>query len=172
MGMTNHLTEFSVKNFRGLNDIKLDSLSRINIIAGVNGIGKTELLKRLKTILNASCMAGLDETKKIIGYFAICGNKILLIDDFGHNIHVEAKQDFAFSIVNAVENYNLQLFFTTHSKEFIDAFVRVTVDMKKPAFCSYYALVDDNGKVAVRGFRGGEYCRLVKAGNVDLRCAR
>lgn len=38
---------FRVRNFRGLHDLKVSSLDRINLIAGKNNIGKTALLEAL-----------------------------------------------------------------------------------------------------------------------------
>ena len=38
---------FSVSNFRGLRELKIDSLQRINLIAGKNNVGKTTLLEAM-----------------------------------------------------------------------------------------------------------------------------
>lgn len=40
-------TSFQVKNFRCFDDLKLDNLSRVNLIAGKNNVGKTALLEAL-----------------------------------------------------------------------------------------------------------------------------
>ena len=41
------LTEFSIKNFRALEDVKLTNLARVNLIGGKNGVGKTSVLEAL-----------------------------------------------------------------------------------------------------------------------------
>jgi len=38
---------FRIKNFRGFRDLTLDSLERINLIAGKNNVGKTALLEAI-----------------------------------------------------------------------------------------------------------------------------
>lgn len=40
-------TKFTVRNFRGFKDLKVEGFERINLIAGVNNIGKTALLEAL-----------------------------------------------------------------------------------------------------------------------------
>lgn len=40
-------TSFEIKNFRSLNELKIDSLGRVNLIAGPNGVGKTTLLEAI-----------------------------------------------------------------------------------------------------------------------------
>ncbi len=38
---------FTFKNFRCFRDFKLDSLARVNLIAGQNNVGKTALLEAI-----------------------------------------------------------------------------------------------------------------------------
>lgn len=40
-------TSFHIRNFRGFDDLKLDDLARVNLIAGKNNVGKTALLEAL-----------------------------------------------------------------------------------------------------------------------------
>ncbi len=40
-------TSFQIKNFRGFDNLKLDNLARVNLIAGKNNVGKTALLEAL-----------------------------------------------------------------------------------------------------------------------------
>lgn len=44
---TNHLTAFSVSNFRQYKEISLDNLGKFNLILGNNNVGKTSLLESL-----------------------------------------------------------------------------------------------------------------------------
>ena len=41
------LTSFTVANFRNLECVTLDPLGRITLIAGKNGVGKTDLIEAL-----------------------------------------------------------------------------------------------------------------------------
>jgi len=43
---------FHIKNFRCFRDLKLDSLERVNLIAGQNNVGKTALLEAIFLLLN------------------------------------------------------------------------------------------------------------------------
>lgn len=48
------LTSLSVKNYRGLRDLKIDGLTRVNIIAGENNSGKTSLLEAVALLVDPS----------------------------------------------------------------------------------------------------------------------
>jgi AAA15 family ATPase/GTPase len=61
-------TSFHVKNFRGFEDLELNDLARVNLIAGKNNVGKTALLEALyvharaynpQEIVNLNFMRGL-----------------------------------------------------------------------------------------------------------------
>ena len=41
------ITELKIKNFRGLEDVSFTGLSRVNLISGRNGVGKTSVLEAL-----------------------------------------------------------------------------------------------------------------------------
>lgn len=41
------IREFSIKNFRGFDEFKIDNLGKINLISGKNNVGKTALLEAL-----------------------------------------------------------------------------------------------------------------------------
>ena len=42
-----------IKNFRGLRELMIDDLGRVNLIVGENGVGKTSLLEAIWLLLNA-----------------------------------------------------------------------------------------------------------------------
>lgn len=46
-------TSFHIRNFRCFDDLKLDDLARVNLIAGKNNVGKTALLEALYIFLKA-----------------------------------------------------------------------------------------------------------------------
>ena len=62
-------TYFKVKNFRCFQELEFDDLARVNLIAGVNNVGKTALLEaiflhggnnpKLGTVINA--LRGFDQ---------------------------------------------------------------------------------------------------------------
>jgi len=65
-------TSFEVKNFRGFKDLTIKGLERINLIAGVNNIGKTALLEalflhcgayNLQLVLNINVFRGIESMK-------------------------------------------------------------------------------------------------------------
>jgi hypothetical protein len=65
-------TSFEVKNFRGFKDLSIKGLERINLIAGVNNIGKTALLEalflhcgayNLQLVLNINAFRGIESVK-------------------------------------------------------------------------------------------------------------
>ncbi len=46
------LTSLHIKNFRGFRDLKIDSLARVNLIAGKNNVGKTGILEAIYLLLS------------------------------------------------------------------------------------------------------------------------
>ena len=63
------LERLQVKNFRGLRDLEIEGLARINLIGGRNNSGKTSLLEAVlllsaagnpSTVLEANVIRGLD----------------------------------------------------------------------------------------------------------------
>jgi AAA15 family ATPase/GTPase len=168
--MKNHLKELKItKNYKRLEDVELKSLSRINIIAGANGVGKTALLEMINTFPGTVMQNGCRwiEKNKDILESSIGG--ILLIDDFEIHLHVEVIKKFVNMVINAVKKYKLQVFVTSHSKECIDAFFK---QAPYPNFCSAYALIKRNKTIVLEQFTGSEFLKLLKTGNVDLRRAR
>ncbi len=41
-----------IKNFRGINDFEIDNLSNLNVVAGINGAGKTSILLAIRILLS------------------------------------------------------------------------------------------------------------------------
>ncbi len=104
--------------------------------------------------------------------FASAANGVVLIDEFENAIHTELIGRFAGFIHKLAEIFNVQVFLTSHSKECIDAFIK-NVPKEKVNDFSFCALVPSaDGIISAREFTGGEFWRLLKAGNVDLRKAR
>ena len=70
---------FQVKNYRGLADLRLDNFQRVNLITGMNNVGKSNLLEALfihsgaynpNLILTVRTLRGLDRLKVELGSWA------------------------------------------------------------------------------------------------------
>lgn len=103
--------------------------------------------------------------------FAAARNGVVLIDEFENAIHTELIAGFAGFVLDLANEFNIQLFLTSHSKECIDAFARNIPPAKVGNFAAV-ALVESEKGVTAREFSGREFRKLVEAGNVDLRRAR
>jgi len=47
-----HLPDLSITNFQGIQRLSINKLGRVNLIAGLNGVGKTTLLEAVRTYAN------------------------------------------------------------------------------------------------------------------------
>jgi len=47
-----HLPDLSINNFRGIQNLSINKLGQVNLIAGLNGVGKTSLLEAVRTYAN------------------------------------------------------------------------------------------------------------------------
>jgi hypothetical protein len=115
---------------------------------------------------------GLQRIFFICLLFASAQNGVLLIDEFENAIHADLIEKFAPFVHGLSELFNVQVFLTSHSKECIDAFVLGTPSSKDLSCHALVASADDASLVEVREFSGGEFKKLVLAGNVDLRKAK
>lgn len=117
---------------------------------------------------------GLQRIFFIALLFASAQNGVILIDEFENAIHTDLIADFSQFVYKLSEQFNVQVFLTSHSKECIDAFVNNIPKLSELAVC---ALVEIENKqtgsreIKAREFGGEKYSRLLKAGNVDLRRA-
>ncbi|ATX90545.1 AAA family ATPase [Citrobacter portucalensis] len=102
--------------------------------------------------------------------FSSAVNGIVLIDEFENALHHSLIKDFSTFIYELSNNFNVQVFITSHSKECIDAFVlNKKIDLKDLA-C--HALVNRNNKIENKDFSGETFRNLLISGNVDLRNAK
>ena len=84
------LTELTVTNFRNLKDVSLESLGRITLIAGKNGVGKTALLEAL-WLLSGPDNPELGTRVNTFRGLPISGPDTVFLDlfrDFGAQSHI------------------------------------------------------------------------------------
>jgi len=104
--------------------------------------------------------------------FASAENGVVLIDEFENAIHADLIGTFVPFIYELSKEFNVQVFLTSHSKECIDAFVKMVPESVEDDY-SFHAMVSDHDNaISLRDFKGNEYAGLVRVANVDLRRAR
>lgn len=101
--------------------------------------------------------------------FAAAEHGVLLLDEFENAIHVELLAHFAEFIEELANEFDVQVFITSHSKECIDAFVYNIKDIDS---ITYTSLIKNEDGIVTRQFSGKEYKRLVKIADTDLRKAK
>lgn len=95
-----------------------------------------------------------------------CKNGVLLIDEFETAIHYSLLVEFTRFIQELADEFNVQVFITTHSKECIDAFVK---NQYKNTEISAYLVNDTKEKVVVKNITGENLEYLVDSISFDLR---
>lgn len=96
--------------------------------------------------------------------FAACSNGVLLLDEIENGIHKDLLCQFTKLIQELADQYNVQVFVTSHSKECIDAFIS---NEFKNEQISAYAI--DSHKSEVEYFSGEDLKGLIEYINVDIR---
>ena len=84
------ITELRIKNFRGLEDVSFSGLSRVNLISGRNGVGKTSVLEALYLFLAPNWPEPLNTIAGNRGLFPLSSDDLFedLFTDF------DSEQDF------------------------------------------------------------------------------
>ena len=88
-----------------------------------------------------------------------------MIDEIDSALHKSLLVDFINFVARLAEEYNVQLFVTTHSKECVDAFVK----MQRLDTLMAYRLERDAGDIIVKQSPGEEMKVLVEGFNFDIR---
>lgn len=96
--------------------------------------------------------------------FSACSNGVLLLDEVENGIHKDLLCQFTKLIQELADQYNVQVFVTSHSKECIDAFI--SNEFKNDQI-SAYAI--DAHKNEVEYFSGEDLEGLIDYINVDIR---
>lgn len=97
---------------------------------------------------------------------ANCRNGVLLIDEFETAIHYSLLVEFTKFIQELADEFNVQVFITTHSKECIDAFVR---NRYKNEEISAYLVDNTKEKSSIKNIAGEDLEYLVDSISFDLR---
>lgn len=95
-----------------------------------------------------------------------CKNGILLIDEFETAIHYSLLVEFTRVIQELANEFNVQVFITTHSKECIDAFVK---NQYRNTEISAYLVDSAEEKVNIKNITGEDLEFLVDSISFDLR---
>ena len=79
-----HLPNLTIRRFRGIQDLSIERLGRVTLIAGKNGVGKTTLLDAVRTYAqrgNYSVLSSiLNEREELTKFVGEDGNEVLAPD--------------------------------------------------------------------------------------------
>jgi AAA15 family ATPase/GTPase len=109
---------------------------------------------------------GLQRVFEIALLLGYCKDGILCIDEVDSAIHKNLLLNFTKFIQKTADDFNVQVFLSTHSKECIDAFVENDYPDDN---LTAYALTDDGGKIVCKFLEGNRLKQLVESINLDIR---
>jgi AAA15 family ATPase/GTPase len=98
--------------------------------------------------------------------FASARNGILLIDEIENSIHFGLMKRFAELILELSQEFNTQVFITSHSKECIDAFLSVKTELKN---ITAYQMIEEDEQIKCKYMSGQRLAKLIKLIDADLR---
>ena len=158
-GKMEELLQFIRDNFdANIQSIDLTSVDGLNrfIVKTKDGTLPMELTKYGE---------GLQRIFEISLFVINCAGGCLMIDEIDSAIHKSLLVEFISFVSRLAEKYNVQLFVTTHSKECVDAFVRMPNYNNLMA----YRLERDADKFLVKRSAGEELSVLVDGFDFDIR---
>jgi AAA15 family ATPase/GTPase len=94
-------------------------------------------------------------------------NGILCIDEIDCAIHYSLLVTFSDFLQKLADQFNVQVFLSTHSKECIDAFIESKYNENKDI--TAYSLTEENGKVICKYVSGERLESLIQSINFDIR---
>jgi AAA15 family ATPase/GTPase len=109
---------------------------------------------------------GLQKIYFLAMMFASAKDGVVLIDELENGIHVDLLSRFIGFIFKLAEEFNVQVFLTTHSNECIRAFIDNTDDLSK---ISSYVLINNEDRIDVAYVSGEKISRLLNHHEFDLR---
>lgn len=109
---------------------------------------------------------GLQRVFEIALLLGYCRNGILCVDEIDSAIHKNLLTKFTEFIQKTAEDFNVQVFLSTHSKECIDAFVENDYPDDD---LTAYALSEKDERIICRFIEGNKLRQLVESINIDIR---
>jgi hypothetical protein len=109
---------------------------------------------------------GMQRIFHIALQFATAQNGILLIDEMENAVHYKLLLQFARFIHELAQEFNTQVFITSHSKECIDAFFE---DETRHKSLTAYHLSEKDRRITCEFFSGERYAGLIDLMDIDLR---
>ncbi len=109
---------------------------------------------------------GLQRIFQITLLFATVKNGVLLIDEIENAIHHDLFKNFTRFIEDLAEEFNVQLFITSHSKECINSFFD---NGNKNINLSAYSLINNDGDITLQYTEGERFGRMIQNFDTDLR---
>lgn len=104
------------------------------------------------------------EIALLMGY---CRNGILCIDEFESAIHKNLLRDFSKFVHQLAEQFNVQVFLTTHSKECIDAFIEN--GYRYEDITAFVLREKADGTIECKYVDGIRLASLLESINIDIR---
>ena len=143
---------------KGIEDITLsedNGIKRFNVIHSDfpdKSIDLTQFGDGLQRIFNISL------------HFSLAADGILLIDEFENAIHYQLLEKFTKFVQELSNEFNVQIFVTTHSKECVDAFVNNGYANDDITFFQL-----SNEEKRVKRINAEKYIDLIESVDVDIR---
>lgn len=150
-----------------IRDFLDDSIQKIDLVndEGENRF-KVTSSKVDKAIDITKYGEGLQRVFEIALLLGYCKNGILCIDEIDSAIHKNLLTKFTEFIQKTANDFNVQVFLTTHSKECIDAFVENDYPDDD---LTAYALSEKGDRIICRFIEGNKLKQLVESINIDIR---
>ena len=109
---------------------------------------------------------GLQRVFEIALLMVFSRNGIVCIDEVDSAIHKSLLIEFTKFIQQIAEEFNVQVFLSTHSKECIDAFIK---NKYHNEYLTAYALTNEGGQIKCKYIDGNRLEQLVESVNFDIR---
>jgi AAA15 family ATPase/GTPase len=109
---------------------------------------------------------GLQRVFEIALLLGYCKNGILCIDEIDSALHKSLLSDFTKFIQQMAQEFNVQIFLSTHSKECIDAFIENEYANEE---ITAYMLKEENNTITCTYFDGKRLETLIEGFNYDIR---
>ncbi len=144
--------------------------SSIQKIEMINAEGESRFMVTSSAINEAVDITkygeGLQRVFEIALLMAYSKDGIICIDEIDSAIHKSLLIEFTKFIHQTAEDFNVQVFLSTHSKECIDAFIK---NKYHNEHLTAYALTDVDGQIECKYIDGSRLEKLVESINFDIR---